>query len=105
MTAQAWDCCGGRTAESRSDEGTVVQEAKETNRHESSFACWDWCSGARSGDRRGGIRFGFLLILLGLLWLGGALGWLQAEILRPLTVIAIGLWLAFFSRIRWKRKN
>ena len=105
MKTQAWGCCGGRTAESRSDEGATVQEAKQTSRHESSFDCWDWCSGARSGDRRGGIRFGFLLILLGLLWLGGAVGWLQAEIIRPFTVIIIGLWFAIFSRIRWKRKN
>ena len=105
MTAQAWSCRGEDKTESRFDDGSAAQGGKETNRHESSFDCWDWCSGTRTGDRRGGVRFGFLLILLGLLWLGGALGWLQSEVIWPLTVIAIGLWLAIFSRIRWKRKN
>jgi hypothetical protein len=105
MTVQSWGCCGSGAAGSRSDEDAAGQEDRGANRHASSFPCWDWCSGARSGNRRGGIRFGYLLMMLGLLWLGGALGWLQSEVVWPLTVITFGLWLAFLSRIRWKRED
>jgi hypothetical protein len=105
MKAQSWSCCGSRAVESSSDKGEAVNGGKGTDRREPAFACWDWCSGASPGDSRGRIRFGFLLMLLGLLWLGGASGRLQAEFVWPLTVVTIGLWLAFLSRIRWKRKN
>lgn len=105
MASRSWNCCGGGAREPRREEGATAQAAEETTRRASAFDCWDWCAGGRSGSTRGGIGFGYVLIVLGLLWLGGVLGWIRAEIIWPVFVIVVGLWLAVFSRIRWRRKS
>ena len=101
MTTQAPGCCGNMTK----DDPSAAAEANEVERGESNRTCWDWCISSGEEQRRGSIRFGFLLILLGLIWLGGAVGRLPESTIWPLTAITIGLWLAVISRIRWKRNS
>ncbi len=105
MSTQARGCGAGDNRE-RLDRGEAAPgEVGAAESRDSRSSCWDWCAGSGGDDRRGGIRFGFLLILLGLLWLGGAVGRLPEEAIGPLTVLIIGLWLAVLSRIRWKGKG
>ena len=105
MAERISNCCGGETAGNRSGGELAGTDAERAQRRGSAFPCWDWCMGGTADGRRAGIRFGFLLILLGLIWLGGALGRLPADSVWPLTVITVGLWLAVFGRLRWKRKS
>ncbi len=104
MASQTKGCCG-EEREREAKDRALDDGAAENQVRESGSNCWDWCMGGGKDDGRGGIRFGFLLILLGLLWLGGAVGWIREELIWPLTVLSFGLWLAVLSRIRWKRKR
>ncbi len=38
-------------------------------------------------------RFGVLLIVIGLLWLGQRAGWFPLEIFGPLVLLTIGVWM------------
>jgi len=42
-------------------------------------------------------RFGSLLILIGLLWLGQRAGWFPLEIFGPLVLLTIGVWMIVTS--------
>jgi hypothetical protein len=50
--------------------------------------CMSW---ARKRCHRG--RFGFLLIVVGLLWLGQRAGWFPSGIFGPLVLLTLGLWM------------
>jgi len=50
--------------------------------------CMSWF---RKRGHRG--RFGILLIVIGLLWLGQRAGWFTSEIFGPLVLLTIGVWM------------
>ena len=50
--------------------------------------CMSW---VRKRYHRG--RFGILLIVIGLLWLGQRAGWFPLEIFGPLVLLTLGLWM------------
>jgi hypothetical protein len=105
MGSRVWGCSGGETRHNASHAESAANEIKKAQSRKAFFNCWDWCMGGSRDRERGRIRFGFMLIMLGLLWLAGVGGWLPPDSMFPLTVITIGLWLAVLSRIRWKRKT
>jgi len=43
------------------------------------------------------MRFGTLLILIGILWLSTLAGWIAGSLFCPLTMILIGLWICMPS--------
>ena len=49
----------------------------------------------RERSRR--MRFGVLLILIGLLWLSALAGWIAGDLFCPFTMILIGLWICIPS--------
>ncbi len=86
------------------DESASGQAAEKRSAN-TDWSCWDWCGGRARAGRGSHSRFGILLIAIGLLWLADTVGWIQAEQFWPLAMIAFGLWIGVFSRIRWKSKN
>lgn len=84
---------------------SVSGQAAEKGSAKTDWSCWDWCGGGTRGGRGSHSRFGILLIAIGLLWLADSVGWIQAEHFWPLAMIAFGLWIGVFSRIRLKSKN
>jgi hypothetical protein len=57
--------------------------------------CMSW---ARKRCRRG--RFGFLLIVIGLLWFGQRAGWFPPEIFGPLVLLTLGVWMIVTSYLQ-----
>lgn len=41
------------------------------------------------------LRFGILLIIIGLLWFGKKTGWFESDIFGPLVMLATGIWFIF----------
>ena len=57
---------------------------------------WDWDSWSRQWVRRGSVRTGVILVVLGLLFLLanlGLLGWLRWDVVWPVLLILLGIWL------------
>lgn len=116
MAGQSWGCCG-RLAKSRSAEGSPssgtqnsgqgdsARQADPARQADSASDCWNWCAGGDAKKRRGGAGFGVLLIVAGLLWLGDTAGWFRSEYVWPVAIVAFGLWITIFSRIRFKKKR
>lgn len=104
MAGQSWGCCG-RLAKSRSAEGSPSSGTQNSGQADSASDCWNWCAGGDAKERRGGAGFGVLLIVAGLLWLGDTAGWFRSEYVWPVAIVAFGLWITIFSRIRFKKKR
>jgi hypothetical protein len=54
------------------------------------------------------LRFGILLIIIGLLWFGKTIGWFASDIFGPLVMLATGIWFIFtyfVNRITYKYNN
>jgi len=45
-------------------------------------------------------RFGILLIVIGVLWLGQRAGWFPLEIFRPLVLLTLGVWIIVASYLQ-----
>ena len=45
-------------------------------------------------------RFGILLIVIGLLWLGQRAGWVPLEIFGPLVLLTLGVWMIVTSYLQ-----
>ena len=61
-------------------------------------ACWKpevWR--AHRGRR---MRFGILLVLMGLVWMGSRAGWFDHALLGPLMVVLVGAWLVGVSMVK-----
>jgi putative Mn2+ efflux pump MntP len=43
------------------------------------------------------VRFGILLIVIGVLWLGQRAGWVPLEIFGPLVLLTLGVWMIVTS--------
>ena len=64
-------------------------------------ACWKpevWR--AHRGRR---MRFGILLVLMGLVWLGSRAGWFDHALVGPLMVVLAGAWLVGVSMVKRHR--
>jgi 1,4-dihydroxy-2-naphthoate octaprenyltransferase len=80
---------------------------KEQEFAEYRYTCCDWrqwCKGRFSG-----IRFGILLVVIGLFWHGSRAGWfptewLHSDIFWPSVMIFIGVWILLRSVFKRKRK-
>jgi hypothetical protein len=46
------------------------------------------------------VRFGILLIVIGLLWLGQKAGWVPLEIFGPLVLLTFGVWMIVTSYLQ-----
>ncbi len=116
MAGQSWGCCGGeRPAESNStgrsplsgteDSGQTesVRQTDSVRQGKSVSGCWSWCGGDNGKGRRGGLGFGVFLIVVGLLWLGDTTGLFRSEYVWPVAIVAFGLWITIFSRIRFRK--
>ena len=57
--------------------------------------CMSW---VRKRSHRG--RFGILLIVIGLLWLGQKVGWFPLEIFGPLVLLILGVWMIATSYLQ-----
>ena len=73
----------------------------KTNGHTPSL-CRSWFF-----SRKNPIRFGIMLVIIGLVWLGARTGyvpveWLHSELFWPSVVIFIGSWIVVKSMIRRK---
>jgi hypothetical protein len=72
-----------------------------TDRETHKNMCYACCGPMFSHDKAGfRIRFGILLLLIGLIWYGSRIGWIDFAWLRtvhfwPLVVIMIGGWLIY----------
>ncbi len=80
---------------------TIETKQNEVNEHKHSL-CRSWSFGRNSR-----IRFGVLLVIIGLIWLGARMGYIPAEWFHsgffwPAVVILIGAWIVVKSRIRRK---
>jgi hypothetical protein len=46
------------------------------------------------------VRFGILLIVIGVLWLGQRAGWVPLDIFGPLVLLTIGIWMIVTSYLQ-----
>jgi len=64
-------------------------------RHERRRSSREYRSSTEIVTRRGGIFWGLVLLIVGIIWLLGTLGYfdLNVDLLLPMLVIILGLWL------------
>lgn len=78
-------------------------ETKQNNANEyKPSLCRNWCS---IGNRS--VRFGILLVIIGLVWLGARMGflpveWFHSEFFWPAVLVIFGSWIVLKSLIRRK---
>ena len=44
-------------------------------------------------------RLGIVMIIIGLLWFGQRIGWFPSEVLGPLVLLTVGVWLVLASSV------
>lgn len=66
-----------------------------SERHERHRSSREYRTSNEIVTRRGGIFWGLVLLIVGIIWLLGALGYidLNVDLLLPMLVIIMGLWL------------
>jgi hypothetical protein len=84
---------------------SATEQTREARTQGARFDCWECCTGWAGTDRHSGIRLGILLIVVGLLWFGRTVGWLQPDYVWPLFIAIIGIWIIFPHLVRRKRKT
>jgi hypothetical protein len=82
----------------------IETKQNKANEHKPSL-CKSWCA-----NRNSSIRFGVLLVIIGLIWLGAKAGflpveWFHSELFWPSVVIFFGSWITLKNIIRRKYHN
>lgn len=82
----------------------IDTEQNKTNENKASL-CRSWCK-----TRNSRLRFGVLLVIVGLVWFGARMGflpveWFHSELFWPGVVVMVGSWIVFKSLIRRKYDN
>jgi hypothetical protein len=104
---------GGRDARRNQDNGNrkrrkekKMSNVQESNKNFGFMCCGPW---AHRSHPASGYKFGILLITIGLIWLGAAVGWIDLSWLRsvpfwPTAFILFGVWLVFKGSTGGKKK-
>jgi hypothetical protein len=92
------------TKERRKKMSAIETKQNKANEHKPSL-CKSWCA-----NRNSSIRFGVLLVIIGLIWLGAKTGflpveWFHSELFWPSVVIFFGSWITLKNIIRKKYHN
>lgn len=79
----------------------IETKQNKANEHKTTL-CRSWCSSGNSGA-----RFGILLVIIGLIWLGARMGflpveWFHSEWFCPAVIVFFGSWILLKSLIRKK---